>query len=79
MSSLYEMTPKEIVGELDKYIIGQERAKKSVTVTLKNRYKKNIRLFFTYHFRLAYPQLFGCFSRTSFVYECPLNYLFLIL
>ena len=37
MSSLYEMTPKEIVGELDKYIIGQERAKKSVTVRLAPR------------------------------------------
>ena len=41
MSSLYEMTPKEIVGELDKYIIGQERAKKSVAVALRNRYRRS--------------------------------------
>ena len=26
-NKLYQMTPKEIVGELDKYIIGQDEAK----------------------------------------------------
>ena len=30
MTTLYQMTPKEIVEELDKYIIGQNSAKKSV-------------------------------------------------
>lgn len=35
------MTPKEIVAELDKYIIGQETAKKSVAVALRNRYRRN--------------------------------------
>lgn len=35
------LTPKEIVVELDKYIIGQEKAKKSVAVALRNRYRRN--------------------------------------
>ncbi len=35
------LTPKEIVMELDKYIIGQEKAKKSVAVALRNRYRRN--------------------------------------
>ena len=35
-----EKTPKEIVQELDQYIIGQEKAKKSVAVALRNRYRR---------------------------------------
>jgi len=35
-----ELTPKEIVRELDKYIIGQDKAKKSVAVALRNRYRR---------------------------------------
>jgi ATP-dependent HslUV protease ATP-binding subunit HslU len=42
MTTLYEMTPKEIVEELDKYIIGQNSAKKSVAVALRNRYRRNL-------------------------------------
>lgn len=42
MGKLYEMTPKEIVGELDKYIIGQDQAKKSVAVALRNRYRRSL-------------------------------------
>ena len=42
MSTLYTMTPKEIVEELDKYIIGQNSAKKSVAVALRNRYRRNL-------------------------------------
>ncbi len=42
MSSLYKMTPREIVGELDKYIIGQEQAKKSVAIALRNRYRRSL-------------------------------------
>ncbi|MDX9872656.1 MAG: ATP-dependent protease ATPase subunit HslU [Clostridia bacterium] len=34
-------TPPEIVAELDKYIVGQENAKKSVAVALRNRYRRN--------------------------------------
>ncbi len=36
-----EMTPKEIVAELDKYIIGQDKAKKSVAIALRNRYRRS--------------------------------------
>ncbi|MBD3413823.1 MAG: ATP-dependent protease ATPase subunit HslU [Candidatus Aminicenantes bacterium] len=35
-----ELTPKKIVEELDKYIIGQEEAKKAVAVALRNRYRR---------------------------------------
>ncbi len=34
-----EQTPKEIVNELDKYIVGQAQAKKSVAVALRNRWR----------------------------------------
>lgn len=36
---LTEMTPKQIVLELDKYIIGQGLAKKSVAIALRNRWR----------------------------------------
>lgn len=42
MNNLYNMTPKEIVNELDKYIIGQDEAKKSVAVALRNRYRRSL-------------------------------------
>jgi len=35
-----ELTPKEIVSELDKYIIGQKEAKKAVAIALRNRYRR---------------------------------------
>lgn len=35
-----EKTPKEIVAELDQYIIGQDEAKKAVAVALRNRYRR---------------------------------------
>ena len=41
-SKFYNMTPREIVSELDKYIIGQEGAKKSVAVALRNRYRRSL-------------------------------------
>lgn len=34
-----ELTPREIVSELDKYIIGQQQAKKSVAIALRNRWR----------------------------------------
>ena len=37
-----ELTPRKIVEELDKYIIGQNDAKKSVAVALRNRYRRRI-------------------------------------
>ncbi len=42
MSQFYSMTPREIVAELDKYIIGQEKAKRSVAVALRNRYRRGL-------------------------------------
>jgi ATP-dependent HslUV protease ATP-binding subunit HslU len=35
-----EMTPREIVAELDRYIIGQTEAKKSVAIALRNRWRR---------------------------------------
>jgi ATP-dependent HslUV protease ATP-binding subunit HslU len=35
-----ELTPKEIVAELDKYIVGQSEAKKCVAVALRSRYRR---------------------------------------
>jgi ATP-dependent HslUV protease ATP-binding subunit HslU len=34
------MTPREIVQELDKYIIGQDEAKRSVAIALRNRWRR---------------------------------------
>lgn len=34
------MTPKEIVSELDKYIIGQHEAKRAVAIALRNRWRR---------------------------------------
>lgn len=34
------LTPKEIVGELDKHIIGQNEAKRAVAVALRNRWRR---------------------------------------
>src|SRR5512136_2203527 len=33
-------TPREIVSELDKYIVGQKDAKKSVAIALRNRWRR---------------------------------------
>ena len=35
-----DLTPREIVRELDRYIIGQEEAKKMVAIALRNRYRR---------------------------------------
>ena len=34
------LTPKEIVAELDKYIIGQEKTKRAVAIALRNRWRR---------------------------------------
>ncbi len=36
-----ELSPKEIVTELDKYIVGQSEAKKAVAIALRNRYRRS--------------------------------------
>ncbi len=35
-----EMTPREIVSELDKHIIGQHKAKRAVAIALRNRWRR---------------------------------------
>src|ERR671937_293339 len=34
------MTPREIVAELDKYIVGQDAAKKAVAIAIRNRWRR---------------------------------------
>lgn len=36
-----ELSPKQIVEELDKYIIGQNNAKKAVAIAIRNRYRRS--------------------------------------
>lgn len=36
------LTPREIVEQLDKYIIGQDKAKKAVAIALRNRYRRSL-------------------------------------
>jgi ATP-dependent HslUV protease ATP-binding subunit HslU len=36
------LTPKQIVEELDRYIVGQNQAKKSVAIALRNRYRRKL-------------------------------------
>ncbi|WP_461829579.1 ATP-dependent protease ATPase subunit HslU [Aquifex sp.] len=39
-SILEELTPKRVVEELNKYVIGQEEAKKAVAIALRNRWRR---------------------------------------
>src|SRR3972149_11954169 len=34
------LTPREIVAELDKYVVGQAKAKRAVAIALRNRYRR---------------------------------------
>lgn len=40
MKAIHELTPRQIVKELDQYIIGQESAKKAVAIALRNRWRR---------------------------------------
>jgi len=40
MSSETFFTPREIVSELDRYIIGQDKAKRAVSIALRNRWRR---------------------------------------
>lgn len=42
LSQMALLTPKKIVEELDKYIVGQNDAKKSVAIALRNRYRRSL-------------------------------------
>ena len=39
-TEMEEMTPRQIVAELDKYIVGQQAAKRAVAIALRNRYRR---------------------------------------
>ena len=36
-----ELTPRQIVSELDRYVIGQAEAKKAVAIALRSRYRRS--------------------------------------
>ncbi|MGH7700413.1 MAG: hypothetical protein ACREMJ_07860, partial [Gemmatimonadales bacterium] len=38
---LEELPPRQIVAELDRYIVGQEDAKKSVAIAVRNRWRRS--------------------------------------
>jgi ATP-dependent HslUV protease ATP-binding subunit HslU len=40
VSNAQSFTPREIVGELDRYIVGQNKAKRAVAVALRNRFRR---------------------------------------
>jgi len=40
MTQIMQMTPQEIVRELDKHIVGQGKAKKAVAIALRNRWRR---------------------------------------
>ena len=40
MNEMAKLTPREIVAELDKYVIGQDKAKRSVAIALRNRWRR---------------------------------------
>ena len=37
---LEELPPRQIVGELDRYIVGQEAAKRAVAIAIRNRWRR---------------------------------------
>lgn len=39
---MQDLTPRQIVEELDKYIVGQEKAKRAVAIALRNRYRRQL-------------------------------------
>ncbi len=39
---LESLTPKQIVLELDKYIVGQDKAKRALAIALRNRYRRQL-------------------------------------
>lgn len=57
IKTLDEMKPREIVAELDKYIIGQDEAKRTIAVAIRNRTRRK---------RLPRRSGMRCRRRTSF-------------
>ena len=42
MTKSVELTPKELTAHLDRYIIGQDNAKRAVAVAIRNRYRRSL-------------------------------------
>src|SRR5687767_7041044 len=40
LTAIDSLTPREIVAELDKYVVGQSRAKRAVAIALRNRMRR---------------------------------------
>jgi ATP-dependent HslUV protease ATP-binding subunit HslU len=40
MNAIANFTPREIVGELDRYVVGQAKAKRAVAIALRNRWRR---------------------------------------
>jgi ATP-dependent HslUV protease ATP-binding subunit HslU len=40
VARLADLTPRQIVSELDRYIVGQGDAKKAVAIALRNRWRR---------------------------------------
>ncbi len=40
MTTMMNMTPQEIVSELDKHVVGQDKAKRAVAIALRNRWRR---------------------------------------
>ncbi|RZI02048.1 HslU--HslV peptidase ATPase subunit, partial [Staphylococcus condimenti] len=40
-ASAIKLTPKDIVSQLNEYIVGQNDAKKKVAIALRNRYRRS--------------------------------------
>ena len=40
--TLEDLTPRQIVAELDKFIVGQTKAKRAVAIALRNRYRRRL-------------------------------------
>ena len=39
-SNVTSLSPREIVSELDRYVIGQKKAKRAVAIALRNRWRR---------------------------------------
>ena len=42
VSLVSSLTPREIVSELDRYVVGQDKAKKAVAIALRNRWRRQV-------------------------------------
>ena len=42
MKKRQELTPRELTAHLDRYIIGQDNAKRAVAVAIRNRYRRSL-------------------------------------